>query len=225
MSNPVVSGAATGLVVFDCDGVLVDSEVLAVRALLDVLGGVGVPATPEMIGRCFGMKQADILRRVEQETGVAVPPGAADLVWPATRALFERELQPMPGVAAFIEWLGDTPRCVASSSSPERIRFSLARTGLDRFFGEAVFSSHQVARGKPAPDLFLLAARTMGVAPADSLVVEDSAFGIQAARSAGMRSVGFLGGSHIEPGHDSRLRGSGADACEHNWAGVARHCR
>lgn len=218
-------GAAIGLVVFDCDGVLVDSEVLAVRALVDVLGDAGVPATPAMIGRCFGMKQADILHRVEQETGVAVPPETAGLVWPATRALFGRELRPMPGVAAFIEGLGATPRCVASSSSPERIRFSLAQTGLDRFFGEAVFSSHQVARGKPAPDLFLLAAQTMGVPPESCLVVEDSVFGIQAARSAGMRAIGFLGGSHIEPGHEARLRGSGADACEQNWAGVARHCR
>ena len=215
LSGPAVPGTA-GLVVFDCDGVLVDSEVLAVRALVDVLGAVGVPATPAMIGRCFGMKQADILHRVEQETGVAVPPETAGLIWPATRSLFERELQPMPGVAAFIERLGGTPRCVASSSSPERIRFSLARTGLDRFFEDAVFSSHQVARGKPAPDLFLLAAGIMGVPPERCVVVEDSVFGIQAAHSAGMRAIGFLGGSHIEPGDE---------ACEPNWAGVARHCR
>jgi HAD superfamily hydrolase (TIGR01509 family) len=210
------------LVIFDCDGVLVDSEVLSVRAMTAVLREAGVPATAPMIGRCFGMKQADILAYVARETETDVPDGVAEAIWPATRALFERDLVPMPGVVRFLSRLGDHPHCVASSSSLERIRFSLARTGLDAFFGDAVFSSQQVARGKPAPDLFLFAAAQMSVAPAGAVVIEDSVYGVQGARAAGMRAVGFLGGSHIQPNHDQALARSGAEAAERDYAAVER---
>lgn len=200
------------LVIFDCDGVLVDSEVLAVEAFCEVLASAGVPALPAMIARCFGMKQADILASVARDTGVAVPNSVADALWPATRALFDRSLRPMPGIADFLTRLGDRPRCVASSSSLERIRFSLARTGLDTFFGDAVFSSQMVSRGKPAPDLFLLAAARMGVPPERCAVIEDSIFGVEGARAAHMRALGFLGGSHILPGHAAALLACGAEA-------------
>ena len=210
------------LVIFDCDGVLVDSELLAVEALCEVLAAAGVPAKPAMIARCFGMKQADILRSVERDTGVAVPDGVADALWPATRVLFDQSLRPMPGVADFIARLGDRPRCVASSSSLERIRFSLAKTGLAEFFGEHVFSSQMVARGKPAPDLFLFAAERMGVDPGRCAVIEDSTFGVQGARAAGMRALGFLGGAHIVPDHGARLLADGAEAAFDTFAAVER---
>ncbi|MCW6507504.1 HAD family hydrolase [Lichenifustis flavocetrariae] len=210
------------LVVFDCDGVLVDSEVLSVRAMRGVLEAAGVPATDAMIGRCFGMKQADILAIVSRETGVVVPNDVADRIWPATRLLFEQELQPMPGIADFLERLGDRPRCVASSSSLERIHLSLKRTGLDRFFGDAVFSSQQVKHGKPAPDLFLFAAAQMNVAPERAVVIEDSIYGVQGAKSAGMRAIGFLGGSHIQPDHDRALLQHGAESAEPSWEAVER---
>ena len=211
------------LVIFDCDGVLVDSEVLAVEAFCGVLVAAGVPAKPAMIARCFGMKQADILRSVERDTGVAVPASVGDALWPATRALFDRSLRPMPGVADFIARLGSRPRCVASSSSLERIRFSLSKTGLDGFFGEHVFSSQMVARGKPAPDLFLFAAERMGVDPGRCAVIEDSTFGVQGARAAGMRALGFLGGAHIVPDHGARLLADGAEAAFDTFAAVERH--
>ncbi len=211
------------LVVFDCDGVLVDSEVLSVRAMRDVLVEAGVPATDAMIGRCFGMKQADILARIARDTGVPIPDSVAERIWPATRALFDRELRPMPGVARFLERLGDRPRCVASSSSLERIRFSLARTGLDSFFGTAIFSSQQVARGKPAPDLFLFAAAQMKIPPGRAVVIEDSIYGVRGAKAAGMRAVGFLGGSHIQPSHDRALAHSGAEASKPDWDSVEHH--
>jgi HAD superfamily hydrolase (TIGR01509 family) len=211
------------LVIFDCDGVLVDSEVLSVKGMCEVLRAAGVPATEAMVGRCFGMKQADILAVIAKETGVPIPPDATERIWPATRRWFERELQPMPGVARFLERLGSRPHCVASSSSLERIRFSLRRTGLDGFFGDNVFSSQQVARGKPAPDLFLFAAERMGISPDRAAVIEDSIFGVQGARAAGMRTVGFIGGSHIEPGHHLSLAASGAEAVGDSYEAVERH--
>ncbi len=200
------------LVIFDCDGVLVDSEVLAVAAFCEVLVAAGVPAKPAMIARCFGMKQADILASVARDTGVVVPESVVDDLWPVTRGYFERELRAMPGVAGFLGRLDNRPRCVASSSSLERIRFSLAKTGLDVFFGSNIFSSQMVSRGKPAPDLFLLAARRMGVPPERCAVIEDSIFGVQGARAADMRALGFLGGSHILPDHGPKLLASGATA-------------
>ena len=214
--------AAPDLIIFDCDGVLVDSEVLAVKALKQVLGEAGVPATEAMIGRCFGMKQADILARIAHETGVAIPSDVPARVWPATRSWFERALTAMPGVERFLVALGDRPRCVASSSSPERIRMSLALTGLDRFFGANIFSAQQVARGKPAPDLFLFAAERMKTDPERAVVIEDSLYGVQGARAAGMRAFGFLGGTHIEPGHGDLLGSSGAEATESSWERLAR---
>lgn len=199
------------LLVFDCDGVLVDSEVLAVDVFCEVLVAAGVPAVPAMIARCFGMKQADIIASVARDTGRPVPASVADDLWPATRRRFGTSLKPMPGVVRFLERLADRPRCVASSSSLERIRFSLAVTGLDRFFGDRVFSSQQVARGKPAPDLFLFAADRMGVAPARCVVIEDSVFGVEGARAANMRALGFTGGSHVGPDHGPRLLARGAE--------------
>ena len=210
----------TELVIFDCDGVLVDSEVLSCRAMAEILVAAGVPATAAMIGRRFGMKQHDILAHVAADSGVAIPDGVEARIWPATRALFQAELQPMPGVARFLERLGDRPRCVASSSSLERIRFSLTRTGLIHHFGDNIFSSQQVARGKPAPDLFLFAAERMGVAPERAVVIEDSIYGVQGARAAGMRAIGYLGGSHIQPNHDRALAASGAEGAEADYAGV-----
>ena len=210
------------LVIFDCDGVLVDSEVLSIAALCQVLTAAGVPATVAMIQRRFGMKQADILAAVARDTGVAIPDEVPARIWPATRQRFEGELKPMPGVASFLERLGRRPRCVASSSSLERIRLSLRLTGLDGFFGEHVFSSQQVARGKPAPDLFLFAAERMGIPATGAVVIEDSIYGVRGARAAGMRAIGFLGGSHIEPGHSATLAASGAEAAEASFAAIER---
>ena len=214
---------ACDMVIFDCDGVLVDSEVLSVDAMQGVLVEAGVPVTKAMIVACFGMKQADILLQLASETSTDIPADVPAKLWPATALLFERELQPMPGVTAFLDRLGPTKVCVASSSNPERIRVSLALTGLDRFFGDHVFSSHQVARGKPAPDLFLFAAASMGVEPRNCLVIEDSIFGVRGARAAGMTALGFSGGSHIQPGHAEILLAGGAAAVAPTYEDLARY--
>ena len=209
-----------GLVVFDCDGVLVDSELLATRAMCAVLNAAGIPATEAMIHRCFGMKQADILVRVAADCACTIPPRVATRLWPETRRLFGKALRPVAGTVAFLESLG-CPRCVASSSHLERIRFSLETTGLARFFGDDTFSSHQVANGKPAPDLFLFAAARMGIAPARCVVIEDSVPGIRGARAAGMSAIGFVGASHVTPAHREALSQAGASAIAETWADVA----
>ena len=213
---------ACDLIIFDCDGVLVDSEVLSVESMAGVLNEAGVPASYDMIARCFGMKQADILAAVSAATGAVIPDDVPARIWPATRARFEESLQPMPGIVAFLERFEGLKRCVASSSAPERIRRSLELTGLARFFGDDVFSSHQVARGKPAPDLFLFAAGEMGVDPSRSIVIEDSIFGVQGARAAGMAAYGFGGGSHIQSGHTEMLTSGGAVAVEKSFEAIAR---
>ena len=215
--------ATPDLLIFDCDGVLVDSERLAVEAFVQVLNDAGVPATPAMLESCFGLKQADILISVAEQTGKNIPPEVGQTLWPVTRSFFERSLQPMPGVADFLDRPSAMKRCVASSSNPERIRLSLELAGLGHAFGDAVFSSHQVARGKPAPDLFLFAATTLGIAPTTCLVVEDSTFGVQAALAAGMQVIAFTGGSHITPDHAAELMAAGPTAIAANWNEVAEY--
>ena len=208
------------LIVFDCDGVLVDSEVLSIGGLVSVLNDGGIPATYPMIARYFGMKQADIMLKVSEETGHDIPLELSARIWPAVRDRFEAELKPTPGLADFLRRHPDVPRCVASSSGPDRIRNSLRLTGLSDFFGEHIFSSSQVARGKPEPDLFLFAAASMGVEPSRCVVIEDSRFGVAGARAAGMRAIGFTGGSHIEPHHAAALAEAGALYVERDWEAV-----
>jgi HAD superfamily hydrolase (TIGR01509 family) len=209
------------LVIFDCDGVLVDSEPLAARGYDEILGEIGVKIPPGVLEDAIGLKQADILARIEAASGRTIPPEVVAQLWPRTRELFEAELQSTVGLREFLDAL-TLARCVASSSHVERIRLSLALTGLADYFGDAVFSTQMVARGKPAPDIFLYAARRMGAEPTRCLVIEDSAPGVQGAVAAGMRAIGFLGGRHIRPGHGERLREAGADFLAESWSDVNR---
>ena len=211
-----------GLIVFDCDGVLVDSEVLSIKALTSVLNEAGIDIAYADIASHFGLKQADILLKVSEMTGVDVGAAVAARIWPATKEMFERDLKPMPGIGAFLDRHPDVKRCVASSSSLERIHNSLKLTGLARYFEGAVFSSTQVARGKPAPDLFLFAAASMKVEPAECFVIEDSRFGVEGALAAGMTPIGFTGGSHIEPQHAQGLARAGAETLAQSFDAVER---
>ncbi|MCJ2124527.1 HAD family hydrolase [Methylobacterium sp. J-077] len=189
-----------GLVIFDCDGVLVDSEPLSLACLTAGLNRIGVAIAFETVrARFTGTSMVSIMDHVARDYGVVAPPGFVEAVKAETLALFDAELRAMRGVAEAVAALG-LPACVASSSDPVRLRHSLSLTGLLPLFGERVFSSAQVARGKPFPDLFLFAAERMGAAPEACLVIEDSVPGVTAARSAGMRVAGFTGGGHW--GHD-----------------------
>lgn len=212
--------AGIDLVIFDCDGVLVDSETLSMRAHQQLYAELGAAPSDELWARCFGRKQADIFDIIEQEVGRVAPPELRADLWPRTKALFAAELRPTPGLVAFLEAL-DGKRCIASSSDLARIRFSLEVAGLTRFFGDALFSSQQVAHGKPAPDIYLFAAKQMGVAPEAAVVIEDSAPGVIAGRAAGARVIGYTGGGHGGGGHRERLREAGAHDVATSWGEVA----
>lgn len=198
------------LLIFDCDGVLIDSELIACRVIAGCLTEAGFPIDTDGVRRRFvGRSEASMLVELSAEHGKSVPAGFAEARRHALEAAFHDELTAIPGIAAALDALPQR-RCVASSSTPERIAFSLRLTGLYDRFAPNLYSAAMVARGKPAPDLFLFAARSLGVAPADCVVVEDSLFGVQAGRAAGMEVVGFVGGSHCDPGHAADLTAAGA---------------
>ena len=197
------------LMIFDCDGVLVDSEPLSCRIDAEVLTECGVPYTAEDVARDFtGVSIKDQITRIEMERGIRLPDDFTERLNRTLFQRFETDLKPIDGVRDAILSL-PFPRCVASSSTPERIALSLRITGLADLF-DNIFSSTQVARGKPAPDLFLHAASRMNAHPEECLVIEDSIAGVQAARAAGMRVIGFVGGSHCGPEHGEKLRRAGA---------------
>lgn len=204
--------AKTGpdLILFDCDGVLVDSEMLSSRLLAEALAAEGHPLTAaECRARFTGISIRSAIETIETERGRPLPADFEDRLRANDLAVFARELKAVPGVAEALARI-PTPKCVASSGAPEKIRHSLTVTGLIGFFEPHLFSAHMVERGKPAPDLFLHAAARMGVAPPRCVVVEDSAAGIQAARAAGMPVLGFAGGGHAGDGYAAMLRAAGA---------------
>jgi HAD superfamily hydrolase (TIGR01509 family) len=208
------------LVIFDCDGVLVDSEPIINRAHAEVLTACGYPITEKvLVERFCGMSDPDMLEIVEREWGRALPASYAEHVGLMIEAGFH-QLAPIEGVAEALASL-TLPICVASSSNLEQIRQKLEITGLLGRFGEHLFSATMVARGKPAPDLFLYAAHHLMTAPDRCLVIEDSPAGIDAALAAGMTAVGFAGGSHCGPEHGVRLQRHGAalviDHMLSNW--------
>lgn len=199
MSKPV------RLVIFDCDGVLVDSERIAVRVDVAVLAELGwVMTEAEVVERFMGRTDAYMASQIEAHLGRPLAPGWEEPFQRLYREAFEAELKPVPGIVEALEGIA-TPTCVASSGTHERIRYTLGLTGLYARFVGRIFSASDVARGKPAPDLFLHAAHRMGADPSECAVVEDSRYGIEAARAAGMRAFGYAGG--LTPGH--RLEGMG----------------
>ena len=196
--------------IFDCDGVLVDSEVLAHETLREMMASLGRPMTMDEAVREFaGGSLADTVATVERLLGRPLPADVGQKFGQLLLERFRRELKPMPGVRDAILAL-PYRRCVASSSSPERLRLSLEVTGLAPLF-EHVFSAVQVANGKPAPDLYLLAASTLGERPEGCIVIEDTTRGVAAGRAAGARVVGFAGAAHATPTLADDLRRAGAE--------------
>ena len=189
---------ATKLVIFDCDGVLVDSEALSIRVLAETMRGLGFHMTQAECYREFlGRSLTSVTSILRDKLGRTLTESELVKMRERLYELYRLELKPVAGIEGALGALG-IPFCVASSSQPDRIRLSLDLTGLAGFFGEHVFSATMVANGKPAPDLFLHAALSMGQAPQDCVVIEDSPAGIEAASRADMRSFAFLGGSHAE---------------------------
>ncbi len=199
------------LIVFDCDGVLVDSEVIVIEVEAELLTEAGFPITPrEVADRYVGLSYPDMMAGLRRDFGRDVPDGLSEQIQASALAAFPDRLGPVRGIPEFLAEL-ELPRCVASSSALDRVRLSLDLAGLvDHFDPEHVFSSQMVDRGKPAPDLFLLAAERLGVPPAGCLVIEDSPHGVTAALAAGMDVVGFVGGLHAGPSLRARLEAAGA---------------
>jgi FGGY-family pentulose kinase/HAD superfamily hydrolase (TIGR01509 family) len=198
------------LVIFDCDGVLVDSEIIAINALIVMFGRAGLTITfEEARSRFLGRSVASILKMVANDHGVELGRDALELMRNELYAAFRDELLPISGIARTLKAL-QMPFCVASSSQPERIRLSLEVTGLLSDFDGHIYSATMAAEGKPAPDLFLLAAKAMGAKPARCLVIEDSPAGIAAAKRAGMTVFGFTGGGHAqEAAHKAAIEAAG----------------
>jgi HAD superfamily hydrolase (TIGR01509 family) len=210
------------LVIFDCDGVLVDSETIACRIELQALAELGHPiCLEEFRRRAVGLSRKDVNAMLNSGWGGTLPPDWGERMRAATLAAFATELRPVPGIRAVLAGLGEQRRCVASSSHPTRIALALEVTGLAGQFGRNVFSAVEVARGKPAPDLFLHAAQRMETAAADCLVIEDSVPGITGAKAAGMVAIGFTAGGHCAAGHDAMLHAAGADAVAADGAELA----
>jgi HAD superfamily hydrolase (TIGR01509 family) len=200
-----------GLIIFDCDGVLIDSEVLSCRCLSELLQTYGADVSVEDVMRLFlGRSQSAILEYFA-ERGLPLPPGFSDALQARVSDSFSSELRAIEGVSAVLDLL-DVPFCVASSSNPKRLALSLSLTGLSRYFSDKCFTSELVSAGKPAPDLFLYAANAMGVQPQNVLVIEDSINGVRAGKAAQMTVWGFVGGSHHQfPSFRPSLVDAGAD--------------
>jgi HAD superfamily hydrolase (TIGR01509 family) len=192
--SPQLATGPIELVIFDCDGVLIDSERLAVKVDVLVLRELGWSLTEaEVIERFVGRSDRDTQAAIEAHLGRKLPAGWSEHYWPLYEQAFAADLAPVAGGVEALERI-KLRTCVASSGTHEYLRYTLGLTGLYERFEGRIFSAEDVARGKPAPDLFLHAAERMGARPARCVVIEDSRPGVEAARAAGMRVLAFAGG-------------------------------
>ncbi|MEO7178775.1 MAG: HAD family phosphatase [Allosphingosinicella sp.] len=198
--------------IFDFDGVVVDSEILSNAVLADALTRLGHPTSlDQAVDRYIGLNWRDTVAIIEAEIGRPLPTGFRDGTREAFRLRLD-EVTAVAGVADFLDSLPPLPKAVASSSPTHWLQSALDRFGLARHFEGRLFSAAEhVARGKPHPDIYLYAARELGVAPADTLVLEDTAPGVRAAKAAGMTVVGLCAGRHCRGDHGARLSAAGAD--------------
>ncbi|MBB4388541.1 HAD superfamily hydrolase (TIGR01509 family) [Rhizobium leguminosarum] len=198
------------LVIFDCDGVLIDSETLASRIDAEELTRIGYPTSySDVVLRFTGLSSATMRKLIEEDWGRPLPGNFDTIVQDRIKESYRTELQAISGIDQLLHQL-QLPRCVASSSAPDKLRLGLELTGLWPHFDPHVFSSVMVKVGKPAPDLFLFAAAKMGVEPARCVVVEDSIAGVRAGVAAGMTVIGFTAGGHCLEDHNHRLFSAGA---------------
>lgn len=198
------------LIIFDCDGVLIDSELLSNEAEVEFLKVFGIEFDlGDYMARFVGKNTQDVLNGIESLHGIRLSEDFWKSVEANTFKVFQTELKPITGVFEFLASI-DKAKCIASSSSLQRLEITLKITGLFDHFSPHIFSSEQVDRGKPAPDLFLFAAEKMQVHPSKCIVIEDSPTGVRAGAAAGMTVLGYAGGSHIQPGHQAKLLDEGA---------------
>ena len=190
------------LVIFDCDGVLVDSEMLSAKVLMGMMEEEGLPITVEIFRTDFlGRSFANAAERAGKRFGRPLPPDFQERYRSRLLAEMARSLQAMSGVQDVLANMR-LPFCLATSSSPQRLALSLSVSGLERYFHGLCTTASEVKNGKPAPDVFLLAAERMGVLPQRCLVLEDSEMGVRAAHAADMHVWHFAGGAHIKAGYE-----------------------
>jgi HAD superfamily hydrolase (TIGR01509 family) len=212
------------LFLFDCDGVLVDSEIIAAEVDAALFTELGVPITAEqLIHRYAGLALRRIIELIEKDTGQKLPDDFADRQRELLEERLAREVKAIADIEDALDRL-DGERCVCSNSSSSRMQLTLGRTGLYEKFAPHIFSAIEVGdrQPKPSANVFVHAAEQFGAAPRQCIVIEDSLFGVAAARDAGMRVVGFTGGSHSWPGHADMLTEAGADTVITRFADLAR---
>ncbi|RFB76532.1 HAD family hydrolase [Methylovirgula sp. 4M-Z18] len=200
------------LTIFDCDGVLIDSEMIGVQVEAALLSEAGYSISAvELSERFSGMTWRNILCAVEKETGLSLVDALLDKTETILDTRLAREVEAIDGVASVLSQL-PYKRCVCSNTRLSRLDVMLTKTRLKSYFAPHIFSAKELGddRSKPKPDIFLHGARQMGVAPAQTVVIEDSTAGVEGARAAGMRVIGFTGGGHTYPAHASRLTEAGA---------------
>jgi HAD superfamily hydrolase (TIGR01509 family) len=210
------------LIIFDCDGVLIDSEVLSCRCLSETLATYGIDLGVDQALDLFLGRSVTAVFQHYQALGRTIPEQFAAELAARVRAAFVSSLRPIEGAKSVLEGLR-IPHCVASSSDVDRVSFSLALTGLAPHFDTRLYTSQMVARGKPAPDLFLYAAERMQADPHRALVIEDSVSGVKAGKAAGMTVWGFVGGSHYQSRDGKAILGeAGADRVFERMADFSR---
>lgn len=212
------------LIIFDCDGVLVNSEEIYIAAELEFLAEIGAvfeqaSYMQSFMGLSPSMWREKLRPAVEQNLGKTLPADFFDRMQTSAASRIETDLAALPDAYGTIGEISAL-RCVASSTPSVRLHWKLRRAGLIDLFAPHIFSSDMVKNGKPAPDLFLHAAATMGIEPADCLVVEDSANGVLAGKAAGMKVVGLTAGGHCLDGHADILSSSGADVIVESYAAL-----
>lgn len=212
-----------GALIFDFDGVIADSEAIANTVLAEIVTKLGHSTTlDQALARHSGRRWNEVVAEIEAAIGKPLPADFSDALKRATLDRFRTDLKEVSGAGRFIQRFSHLPRCIASSSSIDRLHLCLSVLALEVEFSGRVFSADMVARGKPHPDIFLFAADKLGVKPDRCLVIEDSAGGIKAAVAAGMTAVGLCAASHIRAGHDLKLRDAGALHLAQSWADVER---
>jgi HAD superfamily hydrolase (TIGR01509 family) len=201
------------LIIFDCDGVLVDSEIIAAQVESHLLTEAGYPISVEEMGERFaGLTWRDILLQIEKEADIPLSASLLDKSEKLLDARLARDVKVIEGVKFALARL-TTQRCICSNSSSARLDMMLTKVGLKPYFENHIYSAKDLGpdRVKPKPDIFLHGAAQFGVAPERCLVIEDSSHGVHGARAAGMRVIGFTGASHTYPSHADRLTDAGAE--------------
>jgi HAD superfamily hydrolase (TIGR01509 family) len=211
------------LVIFDCDGVLVDSEIVAARVEADLLTKAGYPIDAAELARTYaGLTFKDIMLRIEKESQQVFQASLIDDAEKLVDRRLSAEVRAIEGARSAVAGV-TSKRCICSNSRAQRLEMMLGRTGLLPFFQGTIFSALETAsaRAKPAPDIFLHAAEAMNADPRRTFVIEDSVHGVSGACAAGMRVIGFTGASHTHPGHADLLTEAGAETVIHRWADFA----